>query len=186
MWRNKQEVEVCASDCFLYFNHKRDLQKKTQNLFLNHVFCLFSKEPMCWSDFDFFLLTKQESYLTIFAHILCHAELLHAVLLNHLNVYFSKPIQWENPGPTCHKGKPFSSHTFLFFCFVLSFLLLCERASCRCCGLIKNSLGLCRGKRMCLRQHFYAIYNVQFVVLIEPSRPTEIAASALFYSLEVN
>lgn len=39
---------------------------------------------------------------------------------------------------------------------------------------------------MCLLQQFYAIYNVQFVVLIEPSRPIEIAASALSNPLGVN
>lgn len=39
--------------------------------------------------------------------------------------------------------------------------------------------GSARWKRMCLLQHFYAIYNVQSTVLIAPSRPIEIGACAL-------
>lgn len=89
----------------------------------------------------------------------------------------------------CHRGdsspkcnrilskrqKPSSSYIFrVFFCV--------KAPSC----LIKNSPRLCKGRRMCLLQHFYALNNVQFVVLIEPSRPVEIAASALFNSLGVN
>lgn len=39
------------------------------------------------------------------------------------------------------------------------------------CGLVKSSPGFGGGKRMCLLQHFYAVYSVEFVFLIEPSRP---------------
>lgn len=95
---------------------------------------------------------------------------------------------WQTPPPRKprildkRQKKTSSSHLFLSFSF-----FFCGKApSHPCWGLIKNSPGLCRGKRMCLLQHFYAIYNVQFVCLIEPSRPIEITASALFNSLGVN
>lgn len=84
------------------------------------------------------------------------------------------------------RPKGLKVHT-LFGVFVPFFSSLRLKAlSCVYCGLIKSSPGFSRGTRMCLLQHFYAMYNVQFVVLIEPSRPLQIAASALSNPLEIN
>lgn len=102
--------------------------------------------------------------------------------------FLEKQSQQRAAGLKWHRGvqikaqRPASSHTFLSFLLSLS----AEAPSCVHCGLIKSSPGFGRVKRMCLLQHFYAIYNVQFVVLIEPSRPIEIAASARSKSLRVN
>lgn len=53
-----------------------------------------------------------------------------------------------------------------------------EPRRCRECAAVwlRAPWGSAGGKRMCLLQHFCALYNVQFVALIEPSRPIQIAA----------
>lgn len=141
----------------------------------------------CW-------VTKQQQSLdALNCSMLTHFSLMNKVIQGTIYCDFfpffrAKESPQRAAGLKCHRGVqikaqgPVNSHTFLSF-----LLFICAEAPlCVHCGLIKSSPGLCRGKRMCLLQHFYAIYNVQFVVLIEPSRPIEIAASALSKSLGVN
>lgn len=83
---------------------------------------------------------------------------------------------------SAHKVTYFSLFSFLFSIS----LFFSEAPSLVFCGLINRSAG-CDGLRECVYyNNFFALYNVMFVALIEPSRHIAVAASPLYKPPGVN
>lgn len=135
---------------FLYSNlNGAKKSKKNWNGFYTTCFGFFSPQKQCFGQIIKMILPFDCTGVVGHSNSLCSRSPLHTLLWNHLNIYtyFCKPLHREDLGSEIKDKKNPPVHTlYLSFSF-----FFCGKAPLHpCWGLIKNSRGLCWGKRICL------------------------------------